>query len=51
MIIKFSPMGILDNYAERSNSTNALMRNNYESETKPKANKAGNEVHIKTNLG
>ena len=34
--------GVCDNYAEIMHSTNALKRNNDESETKPKANKAGN---------
>ena len=34
--------GDYDNYAEIMPSTNALRRNNGESETKPNANKAGN---------
>ena len=34
--------GDYDNYAEIMHSTNALRRNNDESETKPKDNKAGN---------
>ena len=34
--------GDYDNYAEIMHSTNALRRNNDESETKPKATKAGN---------
>ena len=34
--------GDYDNYAEIMHSTNALSKNNYESETKPKANKVGN---------
>ena len=34
--------GDYDNYAEIMHSTNTLRRNNDESETKPKANKAGN---------
>ena len=46
--------GNYDNYAEIMHSTNALRRNNYDSETKPKANKSWKykmEAHIKTNLG
>ena len=44
--------GDYDNYAEIIHSTNALRRNNDESETKPKANKKLEmEAHIKTNLG
>ena len=34
--------GDYNNYAEIMHSTNALRTNNDESETKPKANKAGN---------
>ena len=44
--------GDYDNYAEIMHSTNALRRNNDESETKPKANKSWKWKHIlKTNLG
>ena len=43
--------GDYDNYAEIMHSTNALRRNNDESETKPKANKSWIWKHIKTNLG
>ena len=44
--------GYYDNYAEIMHSTNALRRNNDESETKPKAKqKLEMETHIKTNLG
>ena len=43
--------GDYDNYAEIMHSTNALKRNNDESETKPKANKIWKLKHIKTNLG
>ena len=42
--------GDYDNYAEIMHSTNALRRNNDESETKPKANKSWKWKHIKTNL-
>ena len=38
--------GDLDNYAEIMHSTNALRRNNDESETKPKANKSQKGKHI-----
>ena len=38
--------GDYDNYAEIIHSTNALMRNNDESETKPKANKSWKWKHI-----
>ena len=48
----FFTNGDYDNYAEIMHSTNALRRNNDESETKQKANKSFNmEPHIKTNLG
>ena len=41
-----------DNYAEIMHATNALRRNNDESETKPKANKSWKWRHnIKTNFG
>ena len=40
--------GDYDNYAEIMNSTNALRRNNDESETKPKANKSWRWKHILT---
>ena len=43
--------GDYDNYAEIMHSTNALRRNNDESETKPKANKSWKWRPIKTNLG
>ena len=43
--------GDYDNYAEIMHSTNALTRNNDESETKPKTNKSWKWKHIKTNLG
>ena len=39
---KFFTNGDYDNYAEIMHSTNALRRNNDESETRPKANKTGN---------
>ena len=38
--------GDFDNYAEIMHSTNALMRNNDECETKPKANKCWKWKHI-----
>ena len=38
--------GDYDNYAEIMHSTNALRRNNDESETKPKANKSWKWKHI-----
>ena len=38
--------GDYDNYAETMHSTNALRRNNDESETKPKANKSWKWKHI-----
>ena len=38
--------GDYDNYAEIMHSTNALRRNNDESETKPKANKNWKWMHI-----
>ena len=38
--------GDYDNYAEIMHSTNALMRNNDESKTKPKANKSWKWKHI-----
>ena len=38
--------GVYDNYAEIMHSTNALRRNNDESETKPKANKSWKWKHI-----
>ena len=38
--------GDYDNYAEIMHSTNALRRNNDESETKPKANKSWKLKHI-----
>ena len=38
--------GDYDNYAEIMHSTNALWRNNDESETKPKANKSWKWIHI-----
>ena len=38
--------GDYDNYAEIMDSTNALRRNNDESETKPKANKSWKSKHI-----
>ena len=38
--------GDYDNYAEIMNSTDALRRNNDESETKPKANKSWKWKHI-----
>ena len=38
--------GDYDNYAEVMHSTNALRRNNDESETKPKANKSKKWKHI-----
>ena len=38
--------GNYDNYAEIMHSTNALRRNNDESETKPKANKSWKWIHI-----
>ena len=40
-----------DNYAEIMHSTNALRRNNDESETKPKANKSWKWKHILKKLG
>ena len=43
--------GGYDNYAEIMHSTNALRRNNDESETKPKKQKLEMETHIKTSLG
>ena len=43
--------GDYDNYAKIMHSTNALRRNNDESETKPKANKSWKWKHIKINLG
>ena len=38
--------GDYDNYAEIMHSTNALRRNNDESETKPKANRSWKWKHI-----
>ena len=38
--------GNYDNYAEKMHSTNALRRNDDESETKPKANKSWKWKHI-----
>ena len=38
--------GDYDNYAERMHTTNALRRNNDESETKPKANKSWKWMRI-----
>ena len=38
--------GNYDNYAEIMHSTNALRRNNNESETKPKANKSWKWKHV-----
>ena len=43
---KISTNGDYDNYAEIMNSTNALRRNNDESETKPKANRSWKWRHI-----
>ena len=43
--------GDYDNYAEIMHSTNALRRNNTKVKQNRKPTKAGNETHIKTNLG
>ena len=45
-IFKIFTNGDYDNYAEIMHSTNALKRNNDESETKPKANKSWKWKHI-----
>ena len=43
---KFSLIAYYDNYAEIMHSTNALRRNNDESETKPKANTSWKSKYI-----
>ena len=48
---KIFTSGDYDNYAEIMHSTNALRRNNDESETKPKANKGWKWRHILNEFG